>query len=129
MLSLAQEGCALAPTTAFPSPASFLDSLKAKHTDPVYIRASELQSLHYLTMVLAIGMENRWHYNKIHKIYQIGFFFQGWLQAQVDNQKIFTETGNSVCSVEISLNLQNITVPYHPLAEYFGHRDLCYTKS
>lgn len=89
MLPAALEGCASASTAAFPSP---VDSLKAEHTDPVSIRASELQSLHYLTLVLAIGKENRWHYNKIHKIYQIGFFFQGWLQAQVDNQKVFTET-------------------------------------
>lgn len=83
----------------------------------------------YLTLVLAIGVENRWHYTKIHKIYQIGLFLQGWLQAQVDNQKVFRETGNSVCSVEISLNLKNIAVPYYSLAEHFGYRDVCYTKS
>lgn len=46
------EGCELAPTAAFPPLRS--DSLKAEHTDLVCIRASELQSLHYLTLALAI---------------------------------------------------------------------------
>lgn len=38
-------------------------------------------------------------------------FFQGWLQAQVGNQKVSWKTGNSVCCVEISLNLKNILFP------------------
>lgn len=55
-------------------------------------------------------------------------FFQGCLQAQVGNQKVFWKTRNRVCCVEISLNLKNTPVPHHLLAEYFRQRDVCYSK-
>lgn len=56
------------------------------------------------------------------KYTKLDFFFQGWLQAQVGNQKVFRKTGNSVCCVEISQNLKSIPVPHHPLTEYFRQR-------
>lgn len=45
------EGCELEPTAASPPPPRFSESRAHR---PLCIRASELQSLHYLTLALAI---------------------------------------------------------------------------
>lgn len=120
----AQEGCELAPTAAFPSPTLQFSESRA-HRPSLFWSFGATKPALFNTGFSYLGWRINSTIIKSIKYTKLDFF-QGWLQEQVDNQKVFRKTGNSVCCVEISLNLKNIPVPHHPLAEYFRQRDVFY---
>lgn len=120
--------CELAPTAVFPTPTLQVPESRA-HRPSLYQSFGATKPALFNTGFSYLGWRINSTLIKSIKYTKLDFFFRGSLQAQVNNQKVFRKTGNSVCCVAISLSLKSIPVPHHPLAKYFRRGDVCYSKS